>query len=742
MTKPSTTGDPLIYTNTQQSTPLVNVTTLQNQTIILQSNESGVTFVFILDTIIFLFGILCLFCCLQNLSLWKVKKMKKMFTNVPFLDRVFIFLFSESEYLEFSKIYGQHVAIYLWFCKNLILFLAISTFLTLSILLPIHITGEVPSEFKNENFLIYTSVTMIKNSPEKYYAHVVVFFINILLIFYFLRRFINSKLVNNYNYGNIISNYSVTIKGLPKKIISNEELKTYLSEVFPNLEMIGVFLLYDVSGRIEMERELNFVNSRLKHYMFLNTQKKINLSLIEWKYGIFCKKVDALDYWNDQKENLENKLQLWKEQFTKFPKGTGYAHIIFKNKNDVKKCLEYSNYGHFKYSINNNLSFQIEKSHEPSDMNFVNYSVEWRFLRLIFIHLLLILFLIFFTTPLSIISAIQTILNKIPNSENILDQFKRASGYTGDILFHYLPTLSLFIITQCLPMIIPFLTKYEKYKSYSHESRVYQLRLFIYLFLSTLLLPLFLLSSLDGILNYLQFQNFTKALDKIYLPQSGVFFINYCIQYALLGNFVDIVRLKDLMNFVYNSFKVATKEEIIKNSKIGKFDLPLEYAYLISFFGIIFIFGIFSPIIMCIGFIYFISKYIIDRYNICRVCSKNQKQQRLIPDLISYQKRNQLNIQLMFTTILTTIIYTIIYFAKSGKETHIPLILISILGTLSFIYCVYWTISYRPDYNKDTLQQNTLQQEILFNEDDFNLEDYLAPFSLEIIKDQIEKGKF
>ncbi|EFC40403.1 predicted protein [Naegleria gruberi] len=304
-------------------------------------------------------------------------------------------------------------------------------------------------------------------------------------------------------------------------------------------------------------------------------------------------------------------------------------------------------------------------------------------------------------------------------------------------------------------MIIPLLTRFEKYKSYSEESSVYLLRLFIYVVLSTLILPVLLLTSLDGVIRYFeQFShsvsgsgdsNWQALFDYLFLPQSGAFFINYTIQYSLLGCFVDMIRLKDLIIYFYLRFKSVTEEEKENATKISEFDLPLEYGYMIAFFGIILTFSVFVPLILPIGFFYFIVKHLIDRYNISRLCSKNDKARyKLSPDITSYRERNKLIVQMTFFCIIFAQFYVMLFFAKSGDVTFIHLFLMCLLLILSIVYALYWNIHYKTKFNPLDSNNNQLIHSTFYSQDEelsiFNnqLQDkfsyaYFPPFALESI---------
>lgn len=742
---------------------------------------------------VFLLGLLILFCCLQNLRLWKKKKQPSVSSSSSstpsspslsssssaqqnvlsrFFYRLYSWLFLESEYVKIGKLYGQEVSVYLWYQHQFILFFGFAMVIGLSVLLPLHLTGTPTianssllntTQIETSSFLYRTSVNMVLSLPDRMYAHVILFYAFSLLVFFLLHRFSSSKFVTQYinmdggggtvdsiesdtgnhnnsnsastgadqgrlltlsntnapsNYGStysMVSNYAVLVKDLPVECTDNMKFRKAVESVFPNLRIYSCRLIHDTSERIKLEEEYQNALQQIKHYEFVKNETNKHVKLIKLfessskKANCFSKiveRVDALNYWREQKEKLEQKISDWEHTFEMMPKATGYGHIIFKSIHDASECKSQCMNGLKWFKTNEGLDFRIEpRTYEPSDINWKNYAVtsKQRGVRVGFVNVALLILLLFFTSPLAIVSAIQTIANRIPQAAEAFNQLKQASGYTGDLLFHYLPTLLLFLVTQLLPMTIPILTSLEKYKAYSEESRVYLLRLFVYLILSTLVLPVCLLTSLDGILRYFQTEgsgeDWRTLFDRLFLPQSGAFFLNYVIQYALLGCFVDIIRMKDLIKYFYLRFKSVTEEEKEQATTIAEFDLPLEYGYLTSYFGILLTFSVFVPLVLPVGFFYFLVKHIVDRYNISRLCSKNDRARfKISPDITSYRERNKMVVQKTFACLILAQIYITLFFAKTGDVTYIHLFLMSLILILSVVYCFYWTASYKTTF--------------------------------------------
>src|SRR5690606_12205838 len=83
------------------------------------------------------------------------------------------------------------------------------------------------------------------------------------------------------------------------------------------------------------------------------------------------------------------------------------------------------------------------------------------------------------------------------------------------------------------------------------------LRLFIYFVLSTLVLPSLWLSSLEGIVNLLV----SPSIQQHIFPSNGAFFISLILQYALIGNMLDLLRIGDIIRYLWKSKNAITESE-------------------------------------------------------------------------------------------------------------------------------------------------------------------------------------
>jgi len=422
----------------------------------------------------------------------------------------------------------------------------------------------------------------------------------------------------------------------------------------------------------------------------------------------FLRRVDAIKYYTQRRIKLEEKMRIWDEEFLQQPVGTGTAYVLFHSQQAMQRALAKGEGGIVRFTVDlkgpkkpkklPKITFVLSRASEPSDILWENSSVskESRFTRMVAVNFFIIIYLMIFSSPLALISSLQSFLDILPkNIHETLDGMRHISGPLGDLVYQYMPTLLLLVLSSTLPYVIPVLTSLEKYYTYSTYAMNTIYRLYLYLLLTTLILPSFALTSMDGLLKYLQFKNISQSLQNLFLPGSGVFFVNYCIQYLFWSTIIDLLRIGDVIRYLWRRVSAVGEQEKREAAQVAEFDFPLEYGYLLSFFAITFTYGVFSPLILVLGFTYFLLKYLLDARNIVYLCSKNKNSRHnVMPDVINYKKNIMLLAYIIFSAVLIFELYQIMFYAKAGQSCFVHLAIMTSAFLATVIYMVYWGLTY------------------------------------------------
>ncbi|ETV86592.1 hypothetical protein, variant 2 [Aphanomyces astaci] len=204
------------------------------------------------------------------------------------------------------------------------------------------------------------------------------------------------------------------------------------------------------------------------------------------------------------------------------------------------------------------LSWHLELAPEPDDLDwhFISYHRAKRTALTALIYTFLTVFIVLFTSPLAVTSAIAsgTYAGTAKSLNDLVMQTKEwaanLSPAMANVTASYVPTMILVMINAVLLNVIlhagrmqPKCTDSAKEKSILHYSAVY-------LIFNTLVVPSFTFVSINALLQHFmgQGQQVLEMFEMLFLNNSGVFFVNYVIQRAFVGTAVAALRLSEVPN--------------------------------------------------------------------------------------------------------------------------------------------------------------------------------------------------
>ncbi|KAL9658270.1 hypothetical protein ABK040_015593 [Willaertia magna] len=671
--------------------------------------------------------------------------------------------------------YSRDVAVYLLFQKETILFMFIITVLCLIVLLPVHLTGtssirDIIFDYNgvtikpSDDALLATTISMVLDSPSALMIHVILSYIVSGIIIFFLYRFMTHDVVTKEHFGDnqeeednnistrLISNYSVMVYDLPKDFQSEPLFDKLVREkLCPNLKVTKTVLIYDVFDRIQMQNEYQEILDTLEHLEYV--QKKKEEGDVCCSFKDYKKKIEELTL---KKISLRSKFELWDKMYEKVKKDqTGadhemisclnYGFIIFETAEDASKCLDqYYKRGQVKLKLdeeepklslspntndtnstntttNNNdkyITFTIKQAYEPEDINWDNmltYSGWVDKVRNALLQIVVVLIVIFLTTPTALLSSLESI-SQLPFLQNALFSFKQNAGEFGSLLFQYTPTLLLHLFAILLPYGIWYAQDFSKFRSKSRYKRKLISRLFLYLAVSTLIMPMFSLTSFNTIIvNLVNAAGDIKGLlNNMFLPGAGVYLLNYVLQTALLKNFEDILSLYNIIYYFYGLRRApnCSPLEKLKACELTLFYFEYEYPYMLTIVAICIANSLFTPIILCCGLLYLIFKHLVDRYVIMYIYGHLQT--NACKDVVTSNFKSHKKLVHLISTLVIFIL--IIYHGClalffgikiSSMPWVIPHMVIQIITTLAVT--IFWFFY----YTKNSAAKAFLQQRFL-----------------------------
>ncbi|EQC40424.1 hypothetical protein SDRG_02320 [Saprolegnia diclina VS20] len=312
----------------------------------------------------------------------------------------------------------------------------------------------------------------------------------------------------------------------------------------------------------------------------------------------------------------------WKARFVKKTKYKSVAHMI------ARAPKKYHNILKRKIDELQLTQWKLDTAPEPDDIDWecVSYQSTKRTLLTATIYTFLTVFIILFTSPLAVTSAISSgaysTTAKWVNDIvfDVQDCVAGLSPVVAKMTFSYIPTMILVMINGVLLNVVyhagrmqPMSTDSAKEKSILHYSAVY-------LIFNTLFVPSFTFVSINALFQY--FLDKGQVLDlfeMLFLNNSGVFFVNYVIQRAFVGTAVVMLRISEGAEFAWRWSRAVTPKEHAYAVDAWKFYTGTQSALQISVLVVIVAFSTVVPVILPFGAFYFFMQHLVDKYSLLYV---------------------------------------------------------------------------------------------------------------------------
>ncbi|KAM6166697.1 CSC1-like protein 1 isoform 2-T2 [Erethizon dorsatum] len=531
---------------------------------------------------------------------------------------------------------GEDAIHYLSFQRHLIFLLVVVSALSLCIILPVNLSGDLLD--KDPYSFGRTTIANLETQNDLLWLHAVLAVIYLSLTVGFMRHHTQSI---KYTEETLVRR-TLFITGLPGDA-KEENVERHFWDAYPTCEVADVQLCYNVAKLIYLCEERKKAEKSLAYYT--NLQKRTGQpTLINPKpCGQFsccevwgCRREDAIAYYTRLYNQLLEKITEEECQVQDQP--LGMAFVTFREKSmaiyilkDFRacKCQSLRCKGDpqpSSYSRELHISrWRVALAAYPQDICWKNLSIQglrW-WLQWLSINFTLFLVLFFLTTPSIILST--------------MDKFnvtKPIHALNNPIISQFFPTLLLWSFSALLPTIVYYSTLLESHWTKSGENWNMMTKVYIFLIFMVLILPSLGLTSLDFFFRWL-FDNTSSdgpvRLECVFLPDQGAFFVNYVIASAFVGNGMELLRLPGLILYTFRMVvaRTAADRKNIKQNQAYQFEFGAMYAWMLCIFTVIMAYSITCPIIVPFGLIYILLKHIVDRHNLYFVYLPAKLEKRL-----------------------------------------------------------------------------------------------------------------
>ncbi|XP_059366703.1 CSC1-like protein 1 [Carassius carassius] len=534
---------------------------------------------------------------------------------------------------------GVDAVHYLSFQKHLVIMLLIICVLSIAIILPVNLSGNLlgndPYSFGR------TTIGNLKQGDTLLWLHTVFAVLYLMITVGLLRRH-TSKMKGTKR---DIARNTLFVRSVPTAA-SSETIKTHFMEAYPNCQVTDVNLCYDVAKLIDINRNRKRAEKNLQHYNKI-FQRHGRRELINPRpcshlccCGCRCKgceEVDAIEFYSSLVAALREEEDKLKNSEELHPLGMAFvslqneymASYILKDFNALKcgggargvvgevmgggiRC----GCGREPQPSSKSTELRVNKwkvnyAPHPYNIYWENLSINWWrwWLRFTLLNVALFLLLFFLTTP----SIIITTMDKFNVTKPIY-------YLNSAVISQFFPTILLWTFSALLPTIVYYSTLGEAHWTRSSENMSMMYKLYIFLIFMVLILPSLGLTSLDLFFRQLFDTHSAVKLrfECVFLPDQGAFFVNYVIAAALVGSGMELLRLPGLLLYIVRLALAgsAAERKYVKQNQAYEFQYGAMYGWTLCVFTVIMAYSITCPVIVPFGLLYLLLKHLVDKHNL------------------------------------------------------------------------------------------------------------------------------
>uniref|UniRef100_A0A2P2QNF2 CSC1-like protein At4g35870 n=1 Tax=Rhizophora mucronata TaxID=61149 RepID=A0A2P2QNF2_RHIMU len=508
--------------------------------------------------------------------------------------------------------------------------------------------------------------------------------------------------------------FTIMVNGLPKSLGDDRRvLQDYFQHKYPG-KVYKVILPMDLcalddlaSDLVRVRDEITWLVARIDSRLLPEESEDnvIGESFLErfrwwlvhlWRKvkRLWCQMMDKIGYTDDEKlrrlqeqrAELETELAAYKEGRAQ---GAGVAFVVFKDVYTANKavqdfrCERKRRFGKF-FSITElrlqRNQWKVERAPLAADIywNHLGLSKLSQKLRRLFVNTCLLLMLLFFSSPLAVITALQS-AGRIINAE-AMDHaqswlaWAQSSGWFASLIFQFLPNVIIFVSMYIVvPSVLSYLSKFERHLTVSGEQRAALLKMVCFFLVNLILLKALVESSLESAILkmgrcYLDGEDCKRIeqyMSASFLSRSCLSSLAFLITSTFLGISFDLLapipwikkqiqkfRKNDMLQLVPENNDECPLENhtadglqrplmheyvfdsprlngiqpegqdlsvypISRASPIPKqtFDFAQYYAFNLTIFALTLIYSAFAPLVVPVGAVYFGYRYMVDKYN-------------------------------------------------------------------------------------------------------------------------------
>ncbi|KAK2711512.1 hypothetical protein QYM36_012617 [Artemia franciscana] len=391
---------------------------------------------------------------------------------------------------------GSDALHYLKFQRALILLMIVFTFLSLSIALPVNMSGTKID--KEVNPFAVTTLSNLDPGSWLVVIHITLSLLFFVIGIYVMRKYsVGLRLKES---GSYISK-TLMITNVPLNMCNEDTLRSHFNQAYPDKRVEDLKVSHDTEKVADLEKKKKAVSEALAYVNKYNRNNK-PMKMRPWKCGFLCshldccdccETVDARSHYQNEEGSLSRKLHWAKRKARDNPLGIFF--VTFGTPEDAQKVLKdhtlrrrgngisiTKNPGRSELSTAlNPKDWKVKFAPPAADIYWEHLRTNGKFwlLRWVVIHIILLLFLIFFSTPSVVIN----------NLDFVLLPLKQELGKINPLFSEFLATILLLSTAALLPVLISLSDRFLSHWTRSDANMSVMVKTFIFLLFMVLLLP-------------------------------------------------------------------------------------------------------------------------------------------------------------------------------------------------------------------------------------------------------------
>lgn len=486
---------------------------------------------------------------------------------------------------------GPDAVHYLSFQQHLITVMAIITFISIVIILPVNFQGVLIAD---THAFGHTTISNLPADSPLLWIHVIVAITYVPLVVLIMRR------TSGRNAFKTAPTRTIMATNISRNDCNRTIIRNYVKELFPDMNIQDIELAYNISELTEVVEEYE----RIRDARIYCEVHKVPGQPIKAMPNCFtCTTIDALEYYQEKEFQLSGEVARLRASALNEP--LGIAFITTSTASEANNILVHFRPGTYR-------EWTLKYAPAPSDIYWEHLNVgasRW-YAKWALVNIVLFICLFFLTTPLYVSNLINTVAFLKP------DTISKVSP----LISEFLPTLLLWTLAALMPVIVSFSDKYLSHWTRSKQNYSIMTKSFGYLLFMLLILPSLGLTSAQALLQWSVNSTSSEQFrwECIFLPDKGAVFVNYVITASLIGTSLELLRFADLIVYIWKLCVAKSRAETpaIRKEILTEFPFGIHYAWMLLVFTMSTVYSVACPLIMPFAMVYICLKHFGDRHNL------------------------------------------------------------------------------------------------------------------------------